>query len=127
MLTIYKASAGSGKTYTLAYQYIKLLLGKKCEKYGKAFCSLIARHTAENPDEAKAPEGQVSYLERELASFREQVVTQKNCGIYKAWSAEEDRQLRSEISQSMTIEEIAKAHSRSVGAISSRIKKLSEL
>lgn len=100
---------------------------QKCEKYGKAFCSLIARHTAENPDEAKAPEGQVSYLERELASFREQVVTQKNCGIYKAWSAEEDRQLRSEISQSMTIEEIAKAHSRSVGAISSRIKKLSEL
>ena len=32
MLTIYKASAGSGKTYTLAYQYIKLLLGKKCGK-----------------------------------------------------------------------------------------------
>ena len=31
MLTIYKASAGSGKTYTLAYQYIKLLLGKKLE------------------------------------------------------------------------------------------------
>ena len=29
MLTIYKASAGSGKTYTLAFQYIKLLLGKK--------------------------------------------------------------------------------------------------
>lgn len=27
MLTIYKASAGSGKTYTLALQYIKLLLG----------------------------------------------------------------------------------------------------
>ena len=32
MLTIYKASAGSGKTYTLAFQYIKLLLGKKCGK-----------------------------------------------------------------------------------------------
>lgn len=29
MLTIYKASAGSGKTFTLAYEYIKLLLGKK--------------------------------------------------------------------------------------------------
>lgn len=29
MLTIYKASAGSGKTYTLAYEYIKLLLGQK--------------------------------------------------------------------------------------------------
>ncbi len=27
MLTIYRASAGSGKTYTLAYEYIRLLLG----------------------------------------------------------------------------------------------------
>lgn len=31
MLTIYKASAGSGKTYTLAYEYVKLLLGVKCQ------------------------------------------------------------------------------------------------
>ena len=31
MLTIYKASAGSGKTYTLALQYIKLLLGVRLE------------------------------------------------------------------------------------------------
>ncbi len=31
MLTIYKASAGSGKTFTLAYEYIKLLLGRKDE------------------------------------------------------------------------------------------------
>lgn len=29
MLSIYKASAGSGKTFTLAYEYIKLLLGHK--------------------------------------------------------------------------------------------------
>lgn len=29
MLTIYKASAGSGKTYTLAYEYIKMLVGIK--------------------------------------------------------------------------------------------------
>ena len=29
MLTIYKASAGSGKTFTLAYEYIKTLLGIK--------------------------------------------------------------------------------------------------
>ncbi len=36
MLTIHKASAGSGKTYTLTYTYIKLLLGQKSpgsEKY----------------------------------------------------------------------------------------------
>ncbi len=31
MLDIIKASAGSGKTYTLAYEYIKLLLGQKGE------------------------------------------------------------------------------------------------
>lgn len=29
MLTIYKASAGSGKTFTLAFEYVKLLLGVK--------------------------------------------------------------------------------------------------
>lgn len=32
MLTIYKASAGSGKTFTLAYTYIKSLLGVKTER-----------------------------------------------------------------------------------------------
>lgn len=31
MLTIYKASAGSGKTFTLALQYIRMLLGVKTE------------------------------------------------------------------------------------------------
>ena len=34
MLTVYKASAGSGKTFTLAYEYIKTLLGVKLEKGG---------------------------------------------------------------------------------------------
>lgn len=34
MLTIYKASAGSGKTYTLAYEYVRLLLGVKDEVNG---------------------------------------------------------------------------------------------
>lgn len=34
MLSIYKASAGSGKTYTLAYQYIKMLLGRQQERAG---------------------------------------------------------------------------------------------
>lgn len=29
MLTIYKASAGSGKTYTLAFEYVRMLLGVK--------------------------------------------------------------------------------------------------
>lgn len=37
MLTIYKASAGSGKTYTLAYEYIKLLLGIKQNDAGGSY------------------------------------------------------------------------------------------
>ncbi len=35
MLKIYKASAGSGKTYTLAYEYIKALLGVKQQGSGR--------------------------------------------------------------------------------------------
>lgn len=35
MLTLYKASAGSGKTYTLAREYIKLLLGRKDHETGR--------------------------------------------------------------------------------------------
>ncbi len=34
MLKIYKASAGSGKTYTLAYEYIRTLLGVKKQQSG---------------------------------------------------------------------------------------------
>ena len=40
MLTIYKASAGSGKTYTLAFEYIKALLGIKDGETG-TYLSLI--------------------------------------------------------------------------------------
>ena len=31
MINVIKASAGSGKTYQLTYEYIKLLLGEKCK------------------------------------------------------------------------------------------------
>ena len=31
MLLIHKASAGSGKTYNLVFEYLKILLGKKTE------------------------------------------------------------------------------------------------
>jgi ATP-dependent exoDNAse (exonuclease V) beta subunit len=50
MLTIYKASAGSGKTFTLALEYIKLLLGIKGED-GKYY--LNSRHYA--PDGCRTP------------------------------------------------------------------------
>lgn len=55
MLTIYKASAGSGKTFTLALEYIKLLLGVKLHETDKyvlnhpkytGFGRLAERHRA---------------------------------------------------------------------------------
>ncbi len=56
MLTIYKASAGSGKTFTLAYEYIKMLLGLKdrensryvlnSDKYSPSGRRIPGRHAA---------------------------------------------------------------------------------
>ncbi len=43
MLTIYKASAGSGKTYTLTLEYIKLLLGRKKELSGDDVYELMGQ------------------------------------------------------------------------------------
>lgn len=43
MLTVYKASAGSGKTFTLAYEYIRTLLGLKDDTTGR-FCLNIDKY-----------------------------------------------------------------------------------
>ncbi len=47
---------------------------RKAEKYGERFCSLIANYVKENPDAEKAPQGEVSYLERQLESYRENAI-----------------------------------------------------
>lgn len=46
MLIIHKASAGSGKTYTLTYQYIRLLLGEKNQNGEYKLSSRNNRHRA---------------------------------------------------------------------------------
>ena len=43
MLTVYKASAGSGKTFTLAYEYIRTLLSVRDDASGK-YCLNIDRY-----------------------------------------------------------------------------------
>lgn len=48
MLTVYKASAGSGKTYTLAYEYVRMLLGVKDETTGRYRLNL-PRYTGTAP------------------------------------------------------------------------------
>lgn len=50
---------------------------KKAEKYGEQFCKLISDYVKNNPDDEKAPEGEMSYLEKQLASYRDNVVTKK--------------------------------------------------
>lgn len=50
---------------------------RKAEKYGERFCSLIANYVKENPNEEKAPQGEVSYLERQLESFRENAISSR--------------------------------------------------
>ncbi|MDE6652887.1 MAG: UvrD-helicase domain-containing protein, partial [Muribaculaceae bacterium] len=49
MLKIYKASAGSGKTYTLAYEYIKALLGVKNRETGR-YCLNSAKYLNGKPE-----------------------------------------------------------------------------
>lgn len=50
MLTIYKASAGSGKTYTLAYEYIKVLLGINPRTFGREMHYILNAGPHRQPD-----------------------------------------------------------------------------
>lgn len=93
---------------------------RKAEKYGELFCRVIAEHISENPEEPKAPPGEVSYLEKQLASYREQVIPKQTSG----WNSVEDNQLRQEIIQGLNMAQIAKAHNRTISEITARIKKL---
>lgn len=43
---------------------------RKAEKYGEQFCGLIAAYVKAHPDDEKAPEGEMTYLEKQLASYR---------------------------------------------------------
>ena len=97
---------------------------RKAEKYGDAFCSLISEHLKSNPDEEKAPENEVSPLQKQLDSFREMTASNRRSAVPRAWTDEEERQLSEEFSQGMTIAEIGRAHKRTAGAIRARLKKM---
>lgn len=86
----------------------------KLEKYGKIFMDAIADYTG-NP---------VSAYTAKSASFREEVLKK---GVYKAyqpWTEEEDERLKDAFSREVSLEEMKKAHQRTGGAISSRLRKL---
>lgn len=92
----------------------------KADKYGKEFCELISRYIAENPNAEKAPEGEVSYMEKQLDGFREHTVGAPPVRIRKPWTVGEERQLTSECAMGLEIREMADAHGRTVPDI--RIK-----
>ena len=96
---------------------------RKAEMYGEEFCRLIREHIASNPDEEKAPDGEVSSMQKQLDSLREMAVGQRNQAP-KVWTDDEERQLSEEFSKGMSIADIAKVHKRTSGAIRSRLRKM---
>ena len=53
-----------------------------------------------------------------------EVAKAKIGGASKRWSPEEEQQLRAEIEAGKSVDEIATAHNRTVGAIRARVSKL---
>ena len=96
----------------------------KAEKYSKAFCGLIKEYKRDHPDCDAPPEGETSELEKQLAGFREQVAVKSPVTAPKAWSSDEEQKLRQEFDDGLSLADIAKAHKRTRGAISARLKKL---
>lgn len=97
MLTVYKASAGSGKTYTLTYEYIKLLLGHKNEdgsyslnKTGKECHRAILAITFTNKATAEMKQriinelavlAQVELKEGEKSPYTENLTKEFGCSV----------------------------------------------
>ena len=50
---------------------------KKADKYSDKFCDLINGYIKNNPDAPKAPEEKMSYLEKQLAMYKEYVMSKK--------------------------------------------------
>ncbi len=96
----------------------------KADKYGKEFCKLISRYIAENPDYEKAPDGEVSYLEKQLDGFREHTIGASPVRIRKPWMIGEERQLTSECAMGLELREIAEAHSRTVPEIRTKLREM---
>lgn len=96
----------------------------KADKYGKDFCELIANYKSENPDAEKAPDGEVSYLEKQLDGFREHTVGKPPARLKKPWTVGEERQLTSECAMGMEIREIAEEHGRTVPDIRTKLREM---
>lgn len=97
---------------------------QKAKKYSNKFCSLIKEYISENPNEPTAPEVNISYIDKELSSYRELAVSDKTYPAFRPWLPSEDDQLHREIHQGLNMSQIAASHNRSISEIALRIKKL---
>ncbi|NLT08694.1 MAG: DNA helicase RecQ [Ruminococcus sp.] len=95
----------------------------KADKYGDDFCGLISEYIRTHPDDEKAPEGEVSSLEKQLDSVRERIAVSRDTAP-KLWTDQEDELLRQEFSGGMTTAEMALRHKRTKLAVNSRLRKL---
>ncbi len=94
----------------------------KAEKYSDLFCEVIYSHKDETE---KAPTGSVSYLEKELDSYRSHTVSRnKNLLSYRKWSDEEEQQLLNELRNGMNMEQLSKLHNRDISAITDKLRKM---
>lgn len=64
-------------TYIGKFYEISGVGKRKAEKYGEQFCKVISDYIKAHPDEKKAPEGEMTYLEKQLASYRDNVISHK--------------------------------------------------
>lgn len=95
----------------------------KADKYGDDFCGLISEYIRSHPDDEKAPEGEVTYLEKQLDSVREHIAVSRSTAP-RPWTASEEKQLEKEFRSGMTTDDIASLHKRTKLAINSKLRKL---
>lgn len=95
----------------------------KYKKYGQRFIDEIKEYQISNPDTVisirEDEESEQAPFDR--AKYNRKMNRPEGAGA--AWTDQEDQQLDSEFTSGMKISEIAKAHSRTSGAIRARLKK----
>ena len=85
----------------------------RLERYADRFLTVIVDHMPRKKEEGK------------FAEYKQKIVEKGYRQAYAPWTDGEEAQLVPEHESGMKLSRIAKAHSRTTGAVRSRLKKLS--